>query len=91
MDVLQLISKCLREFILSAFDMAREIQITPKRIGYAQSKEAELYKNLMSLPNEKQEEIQHLIETTLREMKDELVENAAEYRYNGAFFNLLTT
>ena len=64
----------LRKFILSAFDMAREIQITPKRIQYAQQKETELYSNLMKVVNAKQEELTELIHETIQEMKDEIVQ-----------------
>ncbi|XP_069697228.1 dual serine/threonine and tyrosine protein kinase-like [Periplaneta americana] len=76
-------SKCLRRFILSAFDMAREIQITPRRIHYAEEKEADLYRSLMMVANEKQEEITRLIEVTLQEMREDLIEIAAEYQYHG--------
>ncbi|KDR15870.1 Dual serine/threonine and tyrosine protein kinase, partial [Zootermopsis nevadensis] len=76
-------SECLRRFILSAFDMAREIQITPRRIQYAQEKEADLYKSLMIVASEKQKEITHLIEVTLQEMREGLIEIAAEYQYRG--------
>nr|CAD7414084.1 unnamed protein product [Timema poppensis] len=65
------------------FDMAREIQITPRRILYAQKKEGELYKNLMAISNEKQEEITQLIQVTLKDMKDSLVEKAGDYCYQG--------
>ncbi|XP_066997388.2 dual serine/threonine and tyrosine protein kinase [Anabrus simplex] len=80
-------SHCLRQFILSAFDMAREIQITPRRIQYAQDKEMELYKNLISIAGEKQEEIRHIIESTLQQMKSGLVERAADYNYHGVILS----
>ncbi|XP_023714334.1 dual serine/threonine and tyrosine protein kinase isoform X3 [Cryptotermes secundus] len=76
-------SECLRRFILSAFDMAREIQITPRRIHYAQEKEADLYKSLMVVASEKQKEITHLIEVTLQNMREDLIEIAAAYQYHG--------
>ncbi|XP_014214699.1 dual serine/threonine and tyrosine protein kinase-like [Copidosoma floridanum] len=63
----------LRKFILSAFDMAREIQITPKRIQYAQKKESELYANLMQVVNAKQEELTELIHNSIQEMKEEVL------------------
>ncbi|XP_049783655.1 dual serine/threonine and tyrosine protein kinase-like [Schistocerca cancellata] len=78
---------CLRQFILSAFDMAREIQITPKRIHYAQKKEEELYRNLMNFACEKQEEIRRLVEVKLHEMKESLIESAVNYKYQAV--NLL--
>ncbi|XP_012278453.1 dual serine/threonine and tyrosine protein kinase isoform X2 [Orussus abietinus] len=62
----------LRKCILSAFDMAREIQITPKRIQYVQQKETELYSNLLNVVSEKQEELTEMIQTIIQEMKDNL-------------------
>ncbi|XP_014604385.1 PREDICTED: dual serine/threonine and tyrosine protein kinase-like [Polistes canadensis] len=63
----------LRKFILSAFDMARQIQITPKRIQYAQQKENELYANLMKIVNDKQEELMELIENIIQEMRNDII------------------
>lgn len=65
----QIHNNCLRSFILTAFDMAREIQITPRRIKYAQATEGELYKALMKIAGEKQEEVMRIIQATLQEMK----------------------
>ncbi|XP_066582790.1 dual serine/threonine and tyrosine protein kinase-like isoform X2 [Prorops nasuta] len=62
----------LRKFILSAFDMAREIQITPRRIQYAQQKENELYSGLMKVVSEKQEELTELIQSKIQEMREEI-------------------
>lgn len=66
--------------------MAREIQITPRRIQYAQEKEADLFKSLMAVASEKQNEIQHIIEVTLQEMREHLIEVAAAYQYHGIYF-----
>lgn len=66
----------LRKFILSAFDMAREIQITPRRIQYAQQKENELYGSLMKVVSKNQEELTDLIHTTIQIMKDDLTETS---------------
>ena len=63
----------LRKFILSAFDMARIIQITPKRIQYAQQRENELYANLMKTVNEKQQELTELIQNIIQEMKNDVL------------------
>jgi hypothetical protein len=71
-------SQYLRSFILSAFDMARELQITPKRLKYAQEKEAELHQGLMRVASDKQAEIAELIEKTLQEMRTALLDKAAE-------------
>ncbi|KAJ9586032.1 hypothetical protein L9F63_020329 [Diploptera punctata] len=76
-------SECLQRFILSAFDMAREIQITPRRIQYAQDKEADLYKSLMVIAGEKQKEMAQVIELMLQDMRDSLIQIATEYKYQG--------
>ncbi|XP_016771168.1 dual serine/threonine and tyrosine protein kinase isoform X2 [Apis mellifera] len=78
----------LRKFILSAFDMARIIQITPKRIQYAQHKENELYANLMKIVHEKQQEITGLIQNIIQEMKnDVLLSNNDVYLYQNTMSN----
>ncbi|XP_076284659.1 receptor interacting protein kinase 5 isoform X1 [Lasioglossum baleicum] len=63
----------LRKFILSAFDMARTIQITPRRIQYAQMKENNLYATLMKIINENQEELTVLIQGIIQEMKNDVL------------------
>ncbi|XP_020286800.1 dual serine/threonine and tyrosine protein kinase-like isoform X2 [Pseudomyrmex gracilis] len=68
----------LRKFILSAFDMARKIQITPRRIQYAQQKETELYTSLMKVVNEQQMELTELIQYIIQEMKDDISESTGD-------------
>ncbi|XP_018566514.1 dual serine/threonine and tyrosine protein kinase-like isoform X2 [Anoplophora glabripennis] len=77
-------TKCLRKFILCAFDMAREIQITPKRILYAQEIELKLYKTLMKIACEQQEEITAIIQRTLQDMKSNVAEVLEGYNHNNA-------
>ncbi|CAD1477588.1 unnamed protein product [Heterotrigona itama] len=78
----------LRKFILSAFDMARIIQITPKRIQYAQQRENELYANLMKTVHEKQQELTGLIQNIIQEMKnDVLSSNSDVCLYQNTPFN----
>lgn len=73
----------LRKFILIAFDMAREIQITPKRILYAQQKENELYASLVKVVSDKQVELTDMIYGIVQEMKDEVSEASVEnFQYN---------
>lgn len=82
-------NKILRMFILTAFDMSRDILITPKRIMYAKKKEAELYEQLMLIAKEKQQEIKLLISSTIEQMRDRLVEQAAQYVFKeNTIFNL---
>ena len=82
-------TKILRMFILTAFDMSRDILITPKRIMYAKEKENELYEQLMIIAKEKQQEIRMLIASTIDKMKDQLIEKAANYVFKvNTNFNL---
>jgi hypothetical protein len=76
--MIQVQSTCIRSFILSAFDMARELQITPKRLQYVQEKESELHQGLIRVASDKQEEITTLIENTLQELRDSLLDRASE-------------
>lgn len=79
----------MRRFILSAYDMAREIQITPKRICYAQEVELKLNNTLMKIASDKQEEISKIIQKTLNEMKSNVAEVLEEYHYGGAYLYLI--
>nr|XP_053638316.1 dual serine/threonine and tyrosine protein kinase-like [Cherax quadricarinatus] len=74
-------NRCMRKFILFAFDMAREIQITPRRISYAREKEAELYESLMAIASSKQDEIRVVISDTVDKMKVDLLDKAAAYEF----------
>lgn len=73
--------RCLDIFINQAFDMQRDLQITPKRLEYTQTKENELYESLMSIANRKQEEMKDMIVETLNNMKEELLEDAANMEF----------
>lgn len=75
--------RCLDIFINQAFDMQRDLQITPKRLEYTQKKENELYESLMSIANRKQEEMKDMIIETLNNMKEELLEDAANMEFKG--------
>lgn len=73
----------MRVFILSAFDMAREIQITPRRIVYAQDIELKLFKSLMKIASEKQEEITKIIQATLQHMRSNIEQVLEDVDHNG--------
>ncbi|XP_053310356.1 dual serine/threonine and tyrosine protein kinase [Spea bombifrons] len=70
-------SRCLDLFINQAFDMRRDLQITPKRLEYTRQKESELYESLMRISDRKQEELKDMIIETLNSMRDQLLEDAA--------------
>ncbi|NXN25974.1 DUSTY kinase, partial [Nycticryphes semicollaris] len=73
--------RCLNIFINQAFDMQRDLQITPKRLEYTRKKENELYESLMNIANRKQEEMKDMIVETLGNMKEELLEDAANMEF----------
>ncbi|KAL1774792.1 dual serine/threonine and tyrosine protein kinase isoform X1 [Sigmodon hispidus] len=72
---------CLDIFINQAFDMQRDLQITPKRLEYTRKKENELYESLMNIANRKQEEMKDMIVETLNTMKEELLDDAAKMEF----------
>lgn len=63
--------------------MAREIQITPRRIQYSQKIELKLYNSLMKIAGEKQEEITRIIQNTLTEMKTNVADVLKEFQHKG--------
>ncbi|KAM9409200.1 dual serine/threonine and tyrosine protein kinase [Pholidichthys leucotaenia] len=73
--------RCLDLFINQAFDMQRDLQITPRRLEYTREKEAELFSSLMAIANRKQEEMKEMIVETLSSMKEQLVEDAANLEF----------
>ena len=74
-------TRCLGMFINSAFDMARDICITPKRVSYARAKEEELFRSLMDIANRKQEEIKEVIHGTVETLSPRLQEEAGLLKY----------
>ncbi|KAK0063245.1 dual serine/threonine and tyrosine protein kinase [Biomphalaria pfeifferi] len=76
-------TRCLQMFILSAFDMARDMLITPKKLEFAREKEEELYKSLLKISVSKLDEIKELISTTISFIRSCLIEEAAEFQFIG--------
>lgn len=75
---------------VKAFDMQRDLQITPRRLEYTREKECELFSSLMDIANRKQEEIKEMIVETLGAMKDQLLEDAANLEFTGQYTNTHT-
>ncbi|XP_020497786.1 dual serine/threonine and tyrosine protein kinase [Labrus bergylta] len=73
--------RCLDLFINQAFDMQRDLQITPRRLEYTREKEGELFISLMAIANRKQEEMKDMIVETLSSMKEQLLEDAANLEF----------
>ena len=76
---------CMNMFITTAFDMQRDIQITPRRIEYAKVKETELFESLKELANERQEQIKQIILSTVEELKEPVLTEAAEFQFIGNY------
>ncbi len=70
-------------FVAQAFDMQRDLQITPRRLEYTREKEGELFSSLMAIANRKQEEMKEMIVETLSGMKEQLLEEAANLEFTG--------
>ena len=76
-------ARSLQNLILAAFDLSRDLAITPKRIRYARQREEALYRSLLDLAYNKQVEIRNMIVSTIREIRDEVVKKAANFRFQG--------
>ncbi|XP_053377594.1 dual serine/threonine and tyrosine protein kinase-like isoform X2 [Mercenaria mercenaria] len=79
--------RCLNTFIICAFDMAREVLITPKKIEFARDKEEDLFKSLMKIAIEKGDEIKEMIEHTIEDSKAHLIQKAYDYDFIGVDFS----
>nr|XP_006816396.1 PREDICTED: dual serine/threonine and tyrosine protein kinase-like [Saccoglossus kowalevskii] len=75
--------RCLKMFITTAFDMARDMMITPRRVRYAKEKEIFLYESLLEIASQKQEELKDLIIHTVLSMKEDLLEEASNFIFVG--------
>ncbi|XP_056000282.1 dual serine/threonine and tyrosine protein kinase-like isoform X4 [Ostrea edulis] len=80
-------ARCLNMFIISAFDMARDMLITPKKLEFAREKENELFKQLLTIAVEKGDEIRKMIAETIGDMRDQLIRKAEEYEFLGVDLN----
>lgn len=74
-------TRVLSLFITTAFDMARDMIITPRRLEYAREKEEELYLALMDSANRKQEEIREEIHITILTISQSVVDEAEKLEF----------
>lgn len=75
--------RVLGMFITTAFDMARDMVITPRRLDYAREKEQDLYKALMESASRKQEEIRDLIHSAISSLTPEVLKEVEELKFEG--------
>jgi len=73
----------LANFISSAFDWARQVQVTPLRLDYVKRKETELFNVLLVFSNKKQEDISYLILQTMVSMREDLISAAVNHQLSG--------
>ena len=78
-------------FIYTAFDMQRDMMITPRRLEFAQEKESELYASLMDIAVKKQDEIRRMIAETISDMRMDLLNKASDYKFRGEAQNIVLT
>ncbi|XP_077298598.1 dual serine/threonine and tyrosine protein kinase-like isoform X2 [Arctopsyche grandis] len=64
----------IQQFILSSFDMAREMQIIPRKIKYVSEMEQQLYNTLLNKfsDGEKREELLSIMQRVLQDMKNHI-------------------
>ena len=74
-------NNCLRTFICAAFDMARDVQVTPRRIEYAKKHEEKLYGNLLETATKKQEEIRKLVTDCVANLQSQLYDDASRFEF----------
>ena len=76
-------SRVLGMFIATAYDLQRDMIITPKRLEYAKKKEEELFNAMMESASRKQEEIKAEIRQTITYLTPKLVDDAAAMEFVG--------
>lgn len=76
-------SRVLGMFIAAAYDVQRDMIITPKRLEYAKKKEEELFHAMIESASRKQEEIKAEIRQTITALTPKLVVDAAAMVFVG--------
>lgn len=66
--------KLLQQFILASYDMARELQVVPKKIQYVARQEQQLYETIHEkfTEGDKKHELLRIMQDVLQEMKHEI-------------------
>lgn len=75
--------RVLGMFITTAFDMARDMVVTPRRLDYAREKEEDLFTALMESASRKQEEIKDLIHNTITSLSPEILAEVENLKVEG--------
>ena len=74
--------KCLNSFINFAYDLARDMLVTPRKLEYAREKEQILFDSLNSLASMKQEELKSLINNSINTNRESILNAARLYQFD---------
>lgn len=73
---------------MRAFDMQRDMMITPKRLEFARTKEQDLSDTLMKLALEKQEEIKVLVAESITAARSSIITSVSVYEFIGKYVSI---
>jgi hypothetical protein len=73
--------KCLNSFINFAYDLARDMLVTPRKLEYAREKELVLFDSLNSLASMKQDELKILINNSIELHRESILKAARDYKF----------
>jgi dual serine/threonine and tyrosine protein kinase len=73
--------ECLNNFINYAYDCARDMQFTPKKLEYAKDKEQILFETLNRLASIKQEELKHIIGEIIESNREAILQEVRLYEF----------
>jgi len=74
-------TRSLDFFITHAFELARDLQATPKRISFVKMEENKLYQSLLEMVAENQAEIKLIIEDSIEEMTPDILGEADDFEF----------
>ena len=77
--------KCLNSFINFAYDLARDMVVTPRKLEYAREKEQVLFDSLNSLASMKQDELKILINNSIDMHRESILNAARQYQFMDTF------
>ena len=67
-----------------AFELSRQLQITPLRLAYAREQEEALFRSLLTAARLREDLIRHLIATTLDQDREQILQRAEAVVIRGA-------
>ena len=73
-----------QSFINTAFDLARDVQVTPVRLEFVRDQEKRLFEQLVTMVNKKQDDVCAIIKRVVQHMRTDVVAAAMEYDFIGS-------